>query len=159
VSTPEARFAEFIRSLDLEHFAPHELLVLGAAHHRPGHAGYGLNTLPPEDLWPNMTLAIRLLDRLRAELGSPIRILSAYRSPRYNTAILGAANSQHTRFSALDFVVKDTKTKPRDWALVLARYRAERGSGIGIGVYPDQGFVHVDGRSVAANFGTEPLNR
>jgi len=122
LASPEAGFAEFVRSLNLAHFTPDELSVLGAAHSRSGHPGYGLNTLPPEELWPNIALAIRLLERLRSELGKPIRILSACRSPRYNTAVGGAARTEpRRRYRQLE---KGRGTLMIDPILVVSAVRA-----------------------------------
>jgi hypothetical protein len=147
--TPEARFAAFMAGLRLRHFAPGEFLFPGAAHGaRPHHER---NTLPPEDLWPNIVAVARVLDRLREETGAPIRLLSIYRSPAYNAAIGGARGSQHMRFTAADFTCADGQ-RPEDWA---ARLRAHRSAGAfrgGIGVYPAKGFVHVDARGHDVDF-------
>jgi lysozyme len=71
--------------------------------------------------------------------------LSVYRSPQYNKKIGGATQSQHMKFTAIDFQVK-ANSSPAQWAGVL---RQMRQSGLfkgGIGVYPS--FVHVDTRGV-----------
>ena len=45
---------------------------------------------------------VRRLQKMRDELGEPIRINSAYRCPDYNRQIGGASNSQHTTGRAAD---------------------------------------------------------
>jgi uncharacterized protein YcbK (DUF882 family) len=47
-------------------------------------------------------LLISRLERLRATIGAPLRIVSGYRSPATNAAIGGAPNSQHLYGRAAD---------------------------------------------------------
>jgi hypothetical protein len=97
------RFATYMRPLGLRYFAPEGFLTLGGAHISPGSSGYGLNSYPNEDLWPNIVETARLLDELRGSLGAPIRITSAYRNDAYNRAVFGVSDSIHKRFNACDF--------------------------------------------------------
>lgn len=154
-ASEEERFLEFFRSLGVKHFTPDELLVMGASNNRRGARGFGKNTRPPSDLWENIRDAVRTLDRLREEIGRPIKILSAYRSPAYNTAIGGATASQHMRFTALDFTVSGGD--PRALGRKLQAYRHQRVFTGGVGVYADKSFVHIDGRGENRDFGSTPL--
>jgi uncharacterized protein YcbK (DUF882 family) len=90
---------------------------------------------------------IRLLDLLhvlRATVGSrrPFEILSGYRSPATNAALLEegygvAEHSFHIVGKAIDIRLSDRSTS----ALRRAATRLQRG---GVGYYPSSGFVHVD---------------
>jgi len=90
------------------------------------------------DLKLNQELITRL-EKLRKKLGSPIRIMSGYRDPRYNRAVGGVKNSQHLLGRAADIVVKDQRIE------IIAR-KAESVGFKGVGAYYKQGFVHVDVR-------------
>lgn len=134
-------FDAFIGSLGLRHFSPQEFLVLGGAHVTQGSAGYGLNTPPPKQLWPNIANTARVIDELRARLGTSVSISNAYRSPAYNRAIGGAASSMHMRFNALDL---QSSATPSQVNAALLGMRDEGRFAGGIGVYNT--FVHVDTR-------------
>lgn len=137
-------FAAFLEPLGLRYFTPSEVLFLGNGHGGSGACG-GLNGLPPRDLWPNVAPTITMLDEIRARLGVPIRVLSAYRNEAYNACISGAANSYHKRFKAIDFTAS-TGT-PEIWRRIAADIRASdsRYAG-GIGKYISSNFVHIDTR-------------
>lgn len=138
--------AFFARALpNVTAFSAEEFLVKGGAHARNG-----LNTDPPEHLWPNIVPTVRVLQELRDRLGKPIILHSVYRSPAYNRAIGGASQSVHMSFGAADFHVVDPNSGPADWAATL---RAMRAAGVfkgGIGAYDT--FVHVDTRGTNADF-------
>jgi lysozyme family protein len=128
----------------IRNFQWHEFMVKGASHQVNG-----LNTDPPRELWANIIPTARVLDRLRDEIGHPIVLTSAYRSPKYNAAIGGARHSQHMEFRALDFKVVGAGGPP-DWAKILKRYRDEGMFSGGIGAYGT--FVHVDTRGYRADW-------
>ncbi|MBO8092258.1 MAG: chitosanase [Prosthecochloris sp.] len=136
-------FEQFFNSLGLKHFKPEEFLCLGDAHHDVGSPAYGLNHIPPAELWPNIVPTAKVLDELRSRLGSPVILNSVYRSPEYNEKIGGVSESQHMEFRAADFVVRSSSA-PSDWAAVLKQMRAEGVFSGGIGVYNT--FVHLDTR-------------
>ena len=147
----EAAFNAFVNGLGLSHFKPYELLAMGAKHANPHSPCHGLNTLPPAELWPNIGSTIRQLDSLRARLGAPIRLLSLYRSPSYNTCIGGAGESQHMHFNAIDFMAEGM-SRPVDWARTLRSMRDdEQLFQGGVGLYGS--FVHVDTRGSNADWG------
>mgnify|MGYP001814571040 CR=1 FL=1 len=140
----EDEYADFLASLDLRHMEPEEII----GPHRGVYGGVA-NELPPMKLWERLTPALRVADELRERLGVPLqRISSAYRAPRYNLKIPGAArNSYHTRNLALDLVFGASTREAVAMAQRLRRERFFRG---GIGVYPT--FVHIDTRGYSANW-------
>jgi len=152
----EARFDAFFAALDLRFFTPDEFRYLGATNSNPdkvGH-GFGLNHLPDEGLWHAMIPTARIIDRLRGDLGAPIRLTNIYRSPAYNAAVGGALHSQHVKFTAIDFYCSDGQG-PADWARALQNYRRAGDFKGGIGVYPSRNFVHLDTRGQNVDFAPE----
>ncbi len=92
-----------------------------------------------------------ILQKTRDYFKSPVIINSAYRTPSYNAKVGGVANSQHTKGTAADIVVKGAL--PKDVAVYIESIMGNFG---GIGLYGS--FVHVDTRSSRArweNYGTE----
>lgn len=78
-------------------------------------------------------------EALRALVGQPLEILSAYRTPAHNRASHGALNSQHVEGRALDL------RPPQGWTVERLAGLARQIPAIrGIGVYPT--FVHIDVR-------------
>jgi len=59
----------------------------------------------PDELKDNVVLLCENLQILRDHIGKPIRIISGYRSPKYNRRIGGARKSQHMLAKAADFKV------------------------------------------------------
>lgn len=101
------------------------------------------NTPPPRSMWKNIVPALRVADRIAAELRSPVvEIVSAYRSPSYNARCPGAKReSMHTRNLALDLKFS---VSPRTVAAMAERLRDKRYFKGGIGRY--SGFTHIDTR-------------
>lgn len=147
------RFRDFIEPAGLVHFDAAEFLVLGSGHFNTGPA-FGLNTAPPESLWPNIVPTARVLDELRERLDAPIRITSAYRSPAYNAAIGGKQHSWHVQFRACDITVDGVSvSKVAD---TLMKMRNEKIFLGGIGRYAR--FTHVDTRGVNQNWSERKLS-
>lgn len=59
----------------------------------------------PDELMDNVELLCENLQVLRDLLGKPIRVISGYRSPKYNRRIGGARRSQHMLAKAADIKV------------------------------------------------------
>lgn len=79
------------------------------------------------------------LQQLRDMVG-PLKITSGYRCKKHNKNVGGVPTSQHVKGSATDVV-------PRSGlSLYALADLAEKLGFKGIGVYPDQGFVHLDSR-------------
>ncbi len=116
------------------------------------------NSAPPRNLWNNIAPTLAVLDRLRGEIGAAISITSSYRDPDYNACVGGVANSQHKKFTAIDFVAR--RGTPSSWAAKLRHYRDQQftnphdGSSFsfrgGIGTY--RTFVHIDTRGWNADW-------
>lgn len=126
-------------------FSAHEFLVKGGLH-----AVNKKNSDPPKMLWPNIIPTVRVLLELKQRLGNPqITLNSVYRSRAYNESVGGARNSQHMKFTAVDFVAHDGRG-PSSWAKELYKMRSEGRFKGGIGVY--RSFVHVDTRGYNADW-------
>ena len=150
--TPAAEFERFVDRLGLPNFKGAEFTPYWTRV-RNGVS----NSAPDDDLWENVVPTLVVLQRFRTETGSPVQLLSTFRSSRYNKAIGGATHSQHTQFRAIDFTV--SSGTPAQWARRLRSYRGDeftnplggsftlRG---GIGVY--SGFVHLDTRGTVADW-------
>lgn len=65
----------------------------------------GIDNDPPMELLPALKRTAQGLEAVRVRLGgAPITITSGYRCKALNTAIGGAADSQHMRGEAADFI-------------------------------------------------------
>lgn len=89
------------------------------------------------------------LQELRDLAGLPVRVTSGYRCPDHNRAVGGAKQSQHLLGNAADIVVKGRSVA--EMHTLAEQVPAFRDGGIG--VYPEQGFVHVDVRTGRARWG------
>ncbi len=133
------RWEEFIRSLDLPHFSPAEVLMMGKAHETPGHPGYRLNTLPPWDMRFAIAAQARMVSALRSYFAAPLTVLSWYRSPAYNRAIKGSPNSYH-----LSGIATDLTGAELDVLCLVAKKMQKAGLIGGLGIYGNRGFIHID---------------
>ncbi len=88
---------------------------------------------------------VRKLEGLRNVVGAPVFIASGYRCAKYNKAVGGAENSYHLFGMAADIWVKGIS--PRQLAEIVGKTGFD-----GIGVYQDQGFIHVDVRGYRARW-------
>ena len=64
----------------------------------------GLDNTPDAETVSNLTVLASGLEEVRALLGQPLHINSAYRGPKVNSAVGGSKNSAHMRGYAADFV-------------------------------------------------------
>ena len=80
------------------------------------------------------------LQRVRTRLGRPLRITSAYRSPKHNRRVGGKKNSQHALGKAFDIALP----RKSDGPLIEKLARSEGFTGIGR--YPKRHFIHIDMR-------------
>jgi lysozyme len=135
---------KFQRELDkrkIKYFNVDEVFFRGASDKK-----LKLNTEPPEKLWDNMWRTIEVADKARHKHGKPIKIASAYRSPKYNKAIGGATKSQHVQFNALDLKTSAPKTLHK--ILLDMRNKGEFKGGLGL----YKTFVHIDTRGNNADW-------
>jgi zinc D-Ala-D-Ala carboxypeptidase len=81
--------------------------------------------------------ALDKLQALRARLGKPLIMTSAYRSRSHNKTVSGAKNSLHMQGTAFD--IRMDNHDPHDFEA------AAREVGFtGFGYYPKSGFMHID---------------
>jgi hypothetical protein len=135
------RFQKELDNRKIKHFTADEVFYKGASDKK-----LGLNTEPPESLWDNIWKTIEMADKARAQHGKPIRIASAYRSPKYNKAVGGASKSQHVQFNALDL----RTTAPKQLHKILTEMRNKGMFKGGLGLYKT--FVHIDTRGNNADW-------
>lgn len=141
MNTGNDAFDQFVKSLDLQYFSPAEIGFLGDSHHSPGAAGFRLNRLPPGSMWPAIIPTAYIADQARERLGVPLRVLSAYREPKYNNAVGGSLHSRHIRFTALDLQPSDPRFVHKLHSILLHLRNIGEFTG-GLGLYKT--FVHVD---------------
>lgn len=104
----------------------------------------------PADLLPHVQDLATNLQVLREAIGKPIKIMSGYRTPAYNTKCGGEPKSQHMEAKAADIQVAGVSPKE-----VCAKIKALIESGAmkqgGVGLY--DGWVHYDVRGSKARWG------
>ncbi|MDX1747697.1 MAG: D-Ala-D-Ala carboxypeptidase family metallohydrolase [Halobacteriales archaeon] len=137
----ESALAGLLADAGVRYFSARELLSLGGSHFSTRSPGYGLNTLPPCHLLPNILPTVAALDGARHRLGSPVLVNSVYRSRAYNTAIGGATRSFHLTFQAIDAHPADPALLSRLYRILRSEREADKWTG-GLGGY--RTFVHVD---------------
>lgn len=98
----------------------------------------------PDQLVDNARkLANDVLEPIRAKWGSPLIVLSWYRTPAYNKRIGGAKFSQHMTGCAADIRPVDARAVSQLYVVILGMLNGgEMPSLGGLGRYPS--FTHVD---------------
>ena len=81
--------------------------------------------------------ALDKLQTLRDELGRPLIVRSAYRSPEHNRNVGGAPKSKHMDGTAFDIAMSNHNPTEFEAA-------ARKVGFTGIGHYPRSGFMHID---------------
>lgn len=83
--------------------------------------------------------AVDALQALRDEVGKPMLIASAYRSPEHNAAVKGSPTSRHMQGDAFDVVMVGHDPKTFEEAARRAGFQ-------GFGYYPESSppFMHID---------------
>ena len=103
----------------------------------------------PADVLENIKKLAKNLQVIRDEIGKPIKINSAYRSPAHNKAVGGVKNSMHVKGKAADIVA--TGLTPTQLAAVIFKLIEQKKiSQGGVGIYPN--FVHYDIRGTKARW-------
>ena len=88
------------------------------------------------------------LQVLRNLANAPIRVLSAFRCRKHNAEIGGSDDSQHPKGKASDIEIVGKSLKEMfSLAEMVPVFK-----GGGIGLYPDNGFIHVDARGKTARW-------
>jgi uncharacterized protein YcbK (DUF882 family) len=137
----EADFQKLLDQQGIRYFTAKEVFFRGARD-----AKLKLNTEPPRGLWPSLLAVVKVADEARHRLGKPLRINSAYRSPKYNRAINGSVASQHLKAAALDL-----SGSPATLHGILKKMRSEGFFKGGIGKYRTFNHVDVRGRNADWN--------
>jgi uncharacterized protein YcbK (DUF882 family) len=89
---------------------------------------------------------IAKLEQLRSQLGGPhIHVLSGCRCSAHNAAVGGTRDSRHLVGDAADIVAVNVELRDAFRAAVAIPFG-------GIGVYPAEGFLHVDCRPGTARW-------
>tara|TARA_R100001129_G_scaffold39536_3_gene26610 strand:- start:1121 stop:1834 length:714 start_codon:yes stop_codon:yes gene_type:complete len=110
--------------------------------------------IPPEDLWPNIVPALRLVrDEVIPAVG-PVTVLSSWRNPQTNACAGGAPRSNHLEFAALDLATQPRRVDVSLYRDLCAMHDAAgRASRMGLGAYYDPvegeysgGRFHIDAR-------------
>ena len=100
-------------------------------------------TTTPDDLMDNLRKLAENLQKIRDEIGIPIRVMSGYRSPEYNKRVGGAKKSQHVLAKAADLQVSGMSTT--DLANIIKQLIKDGAVDPGgVGLY--ETFVHYDVR-------------
>lgn len=146
------RFLSFFAALRLTHFGPNEFAFLGVRNINNGDTAFGLNKLPDEELRENMIQTAQVVDKLRQDLGAPIRLTNVYRTPAYSSVVDRGRDPEHTKFSAVDFYCADGNA-PVHWAQKLQSYRDQGLFRGGIWVFRDRKIVHFDTGGINRSFG------
>lgn len=108
----------------------------------PARAWRGDNTLPREK-WANAIRALLAADHIRQEWGSPVIVVSGYRSDAYNRLVGGAARSRHVEGDALD--LRPVSGSLDDFGSLCARVLAwYENRGVTTGFKRYSSFVHID---------------
>lgn len=108
------------------------------------------NTPVPQNLRQNVKKLALQLEKIRSEIGKPIKITSAYRTPEYNRKIGGATNSLHVTGKAADLQVSGLKPKDLYDKIISLIDNGKITQG-GVGLYSS--FVHYDIRGTSARWG------
>jgi len=97
----------------------------------------------PDDLMDNLQELVENLQVIRDQINKPIRVISGYRTPKYNRKIDGARRSQHMTAKAADLRVSGMDPKELREIIVglIKEGKIKKG---GVGLY--RSFVHYDVR-------------
>lgn len=85
------------------------------------------------------------LEFVRKTIGRPIMITSGYREPEHNKEVGGAKRSMHVTKPLRGVDITCPGVHPIDLAAVCLQWEPFRKGGLGL--YPNDGHVHVDVRS------------
>lgn len=97
-------------------------------------------------LYPKLLPAF---EAVRAAVGHPLSVISAFRSLAYNRKVGGEPTSYHTKGMALDVTCGGAMPLVDFASLVVEIAKRDRIIR-GVGFYPDNGFVHFDVRPTPA---------
>lgn len=99
---------------------------------------------------PVLPELVHALQELRDQVGTPLVITSGFRCRTHNKAVSGSLDSQHCLGTAADVLCPKGFT-PQRFAELAELIPAFRDGGVG--VYPEDNFIHVDVRGSKARWG------
>ena len=102
------------------HFTLEELTVSDTA------ARHGLSNQPSPEHLENLKRLAAFLEEVRALLGKPVLVNSAYRSPEVNAAVKGSKNSQHCHGCAADLRVPGMTPKQVVTAVINSKLQFDQ---------------------------------
>ena len=137
-------YTHYLSRLNLKVISPAQVVEIHAKRR-----GNIWNTLPPKAWWNRMGYTLRVVDRIALEMNiRQVEVISAYRSPTYNSRCEGAkSGSWHQANAAVDVKF------PALASQVTAAARQLRDRGLfkgGVGGY--WGFTHIDTRGENINW-------
>jgi len=99
---------------------------------------------PPQDQWPAIVPTLRLLRAEVVPLVGEVEVVSAWRTPAYNSVAGGAASSRHLHFEAVDVQPQKNWVRADLHTTLLTHWRAiGPKTAWGLGLYERTRF-HVD---------------
>jgi hypothetical protein len=97
--------------------------------------------VPPQAMWPTMVPTLRLVREEIIPLLGPVKVLSSFRTPEANKCSLGAPESPHKRYSALDLAMVDPMPQKEMFAKLCKHwYGLSPRWGYGLGAYYVRGY-------------------
>lgn len=143
-NTTAAAYLRYLKSLNLRSVSPQQVIESHAKS-----KGSVWNSLPPKQWWNRMGYVLKVVDRIAREMNvSEVEIISAYRSPAYNSRCAGAKSGSWHQAN----VAADVKFPVRA-STVTATARQLRDLGLfkgGVGGYWN--FTHIDARGHNINW-------
>lgn len=137
------QYLHYLHSLGLRRINASQVLASHAKQR-----GNVWNTLPPQAWWRRMGYTLKVVERIAQEMNvNQVEVISAYRSPAYNSRAGGRSGSWHQANVAVDFRF------PVRARLVTSTCRELRDLGLfrgGVGGYSN--FTHIDCRGTNINW-------
>jgi hypothetical protein len=97
--------------------------------------------VPPQEMWPTMVPTLRLVRDEIIPLLGPVQVLSSFRTNAANKCSLGAPESPHKRYSALDLAMVDPMPQKEMFAKLCKHwYGLSPRFGYGLGAYYVRGY-------------------
>ncbi len=137
-------YHKYIRSLNLKRLDPAQVVESHAKSR-----GNTWNSLPPKKWWSRMGYVLKVVDRIAKEMNvNDVEVISAYRSPAYNSKCRGAkTGSWHKANVAIDVKFPCSASKVTRMARELRDLGLFNG---GVGGY--RNFTHIDARGQNVNW-------
>jgi hypothetical protein len=137
------QYLRYLSSFRMKRVNPEQVI---AAHAKQ--KGGVWNTLPPKQWWNRMAYVLRVVDRIALEMGvNEVEVISAYRSPGYNSRCGGRTGSWHQANIAADVKFPVRASQVTRTARELRDLGLFKG---GVGGYWN--FTHIDARGQNINW-------